>query len=79
MFQAVLPDIEVDIEYEVYPAMPARFENGVQMEPDLPMQVDITAVYPRAKAKGRPPNLLRFLDESSLIYLEDLILEEITS
>jgi hypothetical protein len=71
-------DIEVDIDFEIYPAVYGRRENGVQIEPDLPRQVEITSVVPRGSARGKPPNLLRYLNESQILYLEDQVMEGLT-
>lgn len=57
--------LDVVVQYSIEPA-----ENG------FPEQVDITKVQPIGGAGRNSANLLRFMDESQIINLEDEILLE---
>lgn len=57
--------LDVVIQYSIEPA-----ENG------FPEQVDIRKVEPIGGLSKRSANLLRFMDESQIINLEDEILSE---
>ena len=57
--------LNVLVQYTIEPA-----ENG------FPEQVNITAVRPWGLHSGKSVNLLRFMDESQIINLEDEILLE---
>jgi hypothetical protein len=57
--------LDVVVQYAIEPA-----ENG------FPEQVDITKVQPIGGSGRNSANLLRFMDESQIINLEDEILSE---
>ena len=68
-------DIEVDIEFEVYPPSGGKRDpGGMQIEPDLPSQVEITAVYLTTDT-NQECNLVGVLPEATLIDIEDEIFE----
>lgn len=68
-------DIEVDIEFEVYPATAGKRDpGGMMIEPDLPAQIEITAVYVSADI-DQQINILGSLPEATVIDLEDEIFE----
>jgi hypothetical protein len=57
--------LDVEVHYTIEPA-----ENG------FPEQIDIVKVYAKGEAGKNGANLLRVLDESQIINLEDEILLE---
>lgn len=68
-------DLEVDIEFEVYPAMRGKRDSeGFQLEPDLPSQVEITGVYSTSDT-DQEVNLIGSLPEAVIIDIEDEIFE----
>lgn len=68
-------DLEVDIDFEVYPATRGkRDSDGQQLEPDLPSQIEITGVYSTSDV-AQEVNLIGSLPESVIIDIEDEIFE----
>lgn len=68
-------DIEVDIDFEVYPASNGKRDpGGMLLEPNLPSQVEILGVY-LVDDFHQENNLLGSLPEATVIDLEDEIFE----
>jgi hypothetical protein len=70
MIESTQLTVDVNVQYDILPA-----------EDDLPIQIDITAVYlllaTKNPEKFRRINILNALSESALINLEDEIQERV--
>lgn len=68
-------EMDLEVVFDILDPIYGKQEHGVPLEPNIPKQVDIKAVYATG-TKGRRVNIIDLLSDGDIINLEDELLSK---